>query len=872
MVRRRHIVAVCLLGVCSLALYEVATRSLDSLRGDADLIHRTGRPRMLSQSLTATAFAITGLPDGAQRETERRRMAELSGRFEEEHRDVLTVWFERSATNRASDGLSDELTGGFERFEASVEAFLASTEPSLAKTDEQARDVRGKAMELRARSQRYIVLIDRFVERAASRADTSHRGASLSLAACFLSLAAVTGLSLWPTANLVQRQMRELIDSRQETQGILDTIPARIWYKDMNNRVLRRNRAAAETPPRPDESVERKASCERAGSDAAPGEPAEFLDDERQVLQTRRPVIGVVEAIDEPGADRRWLRTDKLPVLDAEGDVRGLICVSTDITELKAAEEKLETACLAAEEADRAKSAFLATISHEIRTPLNGVSGMMDLMMETDLTDHQRDLLETAKESAAGLLTLINDLLDFSKIEAGKLDLFEVPFAPRTCVEQVVKLLRSGAEKKGLSLTAEIADDVPEAALGDGDRLRQVLVNLIGNAVKFTAEGGVSIRVERAARTAVADGKTWLRVAVKDTGIGIAAEAQRRIFEPFAQADGSTTRRYGGTGLGLSICSRLVRLMGGDLTVRSEPGRGSTFSFYIVVGPHEGPLQPLAPHRQTANVRVRPLEILLAEDNPVNQKYALAVLRGEGHDVTLAENGLRAVEACRDRTFDLIVMDMSMPELDGLSAIRQLRGSGYEGSILVHSAFAMDRDRDECLAAGADGHLPKPVKAEELRTAVLAAVPDAALPPVPSEAPSIDDQIAEDETAAPAAGAEDGANAEAVGVSVEELLDRFDGDLEQLRSLTTILLDDGPKCLKQVRSSAERRDADAVEIAAHRLKGSMNLFGFDRTSDAARRVELDARVGLTDDLEALLVELEATYGQTERLLKSVLDD
>jgi PAS domain S-box-containing protein len=782
---------------------------------------------------------------------------------------------------------------------------------------------------------------------------------------------------------LAQQALRE---SEVLYHSLVDTLPVNIFRKDRQGRFTFVNRHFCETLGRGSQEVIGKTDFDFYPEHLA----QKYCEDDNRVAE-RGESVASIEENQSLNGELTFVQVWKTPVYDFSQRIVGTQAIFWDITATKRAEVALQRAKDAAEAASRAKSAFLANMSHEIRTPMNGILGMTELVLETPLSVEQREYLNTVKESAESLLTVINDVLDFSKVEAGRVELDCVEFNVRDRLGDAIKPLALRAHTKGLELACRIAPDVPVTIVGDDCRLRQVIVNLVGNAIKFTEQGEVVVRVELASPAAE---RVELHFTVSDTGIGIPPEKHQAIFGVFEQADSSTTRRYGGTGLGLAIASRLAELMQGRMWVESVPAAGSHFHFTACFGnpgaaaadtrwdgeplnvlvvddnatsrlvlaemlenwnlrptvvdgarsaletleaaAQEGRSYPLAlidshmpdadgftlfeklaeqglpvgsaimlltsglqmddirrcgemgiagfvmkpikqselfdaivfaldsehPHAARAAAALLPcaqasagLQILLAEDSLVNQKVALRFLAKRGHQVTVVGNGREALAKFGQQDFDIVLMDVQMPEMDGFEATAAIRAleaeRGTHVPVIAMTAHAMKGDRERCLEAGMDDYVSKPVRPHELFAAI------------------------EGQTRRCVRAEPQGNGAVVVSLAELDPLDwdaallRLNGDEDLLRDLVEVFLEEYPKCLAAIHEGLESQDQGHVRRAAHTLKGSLGHFVAKGGVAAAAHVELLAAGGETAALPSAVQALEAELERIAPALRAL---
>lgn len=784
---------------------------------------------------------------------------------------------------------------------------------------------------------------------------------------------------------------QQLANEQNLFNALMDSIPDTIYFQDADFRFMRVNKAQARILGIEDP----REAIGKTDFDFFPAEVAQsFCESEMKLLQTGQPIVDAIQKIPRPDGQIIWMSATEVPIVDGQGVVIGFVGISRDISDRKRFEAELQKAKVEAEEANRAKSEFLANMSHEIRTPMNGILGMTELALDTPLNSEQREYLSMVKSSADNLLTLINDMLDFSKIEAGKLILDPAEFDLQELLAQALKLLSVRASQKGLELVWEVEKGVPDRVVGDAGRVRQIIVNLVGNAIKFTHQGEVVVRVITESHEA---DKVMPHFTIKDTGIGIAPEKRVRIFEAFTQADSSMTRKYGGTGLGLAIASRLVEMMGGKIWVESTLGEGSTFHFTARFGlpeqmVSEPPIREVVSLRDTrvlvvddnstnrrildamlkhwlmvpelascgaeglvalesANAAGSPfslvildaqmpgmdgfslaqrikqdpglasatimmltsagqrgdvarcrelgitvylvkpirqselleailaalgetpaggskmtvitrytlrdnrkkLDILLTEDNVINQQVVTRLLEKRGHRVSVAGDGSDGLAALKKSKFDVVLMDIQMPIMDGFEATAAIRKeesvTGNHIPIIAMTAHAMQGDRERCLASGMDAYVSKPIRGDEL----ISIVEEFA-------------QLGSSSREAPL---------ESAAMTVfdsGEALGRLQGDKELLVELAELFLNEYPSHLAEVRIAVERSDLRGIERAAHSIKGSVGNFGAHRAVDAAINLEDAALWGNLEEVGRLMTtlekEMEALKGELMLLVKA----
>ncbi|MBF0329191.1 MAG: PAS domain S-box protein [Nitrospirae bacterium] len=568
--------------------------------------------------------------------------------------------------------------------------------------------------------------------------------------------------------------------------------------------------------------------------------PPEFFTEMWATLTSGREWIGEICNKNKKG-ELYWEYATIAPVMNTENKITNYVAVKEDISKRKLIEEELIRAKKAAEAASIAKSEFLANMSHEIRTPMNAIIGMSELAYATSLTTEQKGYISAVVQAASSLLTIINDILDFSKIEAGKLELDRTVFDLETVVSSASEIFHSEMLKKSVFFSYSIAPNLPRWLKGDSGRLKQVLINLLGNAFKFTEKGEIRLEIHHTEESN-SDKEITLTFSVIDTGIGISPEKQEAIFESFSQADGTITRKYGGTGLGLSISKKIVEMMQGRIWVKSIQGQGSTFSFNAVFEtanePEQAPVIDIASEITTLGR----LNILLAEDNSLNQILAVRLLEKHGHAVFVVQNGKEAVEAIQQMHFDLVLMDMQMPEMDGLEATRILRAAPYniDIPIIAMTANVMQEDRKKCLEAGMDEYIAKPLKASEFYETIQRC-------------------FLKKGRRLNTAAAPQHSRAEKV-VNTDAALELLGGDEELLAKIHKIFVERAPILIETLEQAINEGVMELVQRQSHSLKSMAGSVGAATLQELAFQMELAARENHLETNKGLLPRLKEEVG------------
>ncbi|VTU27707.1 Aerobic respiration control sensor protein ArcB [Variovorax sp. SRS16] len=532
---------------------------------------------------------------------------------------------------------------------------------------------------------------------------------------------------------------------------------------------------------------------------------------------------------------------------DADGKALRLTGFNSDITARRRMHDEIEQARAQAEASSRAKSEFLANMSHEVRTPLNAVLGLTRLLHQSPLNDEQRQHLELIDNSAASLLALLNDILDLSKIEAGKLVFELIRFDIARWVREAVALHKLAAEKKGLQLEVDVSDDVPWKVAGDPGRLRQVISNLVSNAVKFTEAGRISVSARLAPQQSdLRRDQLRMLFVVRDTGVGVPADKQQQIFEAFTQEDASTTRRFGGTGLGLAICARLVSMMGGEIQLTSRPREGSTFRFTAVFEQAADEMSVLTEPAPLEAVATRGLNVLLAEDHAVNELLMRKLLAEMGCTFNVARNGEEAVRHWKTRQFDLVLMDVQMPVLSGFDATARIRAMEAaepdrgRTPIVALTAHAMAGDREKCLAAGMDAYVSKPVSPALLSQAIHDAMRGATATGAPREF-LLDTDFGPWPGSAPGASPAASGSDPSLPIDMQQLLQTMGGDWDAVRQLAATMRADMAFRRPAIQHAIAGGDSKAAQEQVHALKGALSTIGALQGAKMAKDVEASLR-------------------------------
>jgi len=626
----------------------------------------------------------------------------------------------------------------------------------------------------------------------------------------------------------------ELVKNQERLQSILDNTTSLIYVKDLDGKYLLTNKQFRETL-NVDDTIIGKTDFDFTDARQA----QLFKDTDEQVIQTGKPVE-LEEIIDMPDGEQHILIT-KFPLLNAQNKVYGISGIATNITERAKQREQIIQAKKIAEDAKKMQEQFLANMSHEIRTPMNGIQGMTDLLLETNLNDEQKDFAKTIKRSSDNLLVIINDILDFSKIKAGKLTIEKIDFKLNEVVENIKAIFKHRVNEKGLKLLLAIHQDVPAILNGDPYRLNQILVNLVGNAIKFTSSGSINVNITIQKKTSK---EIVLNFTITDTGIGIQNDKLGEMFESFTQASIETSRKYGGTGLGLSITKQLVEMQDGKISVESKMDMGTTFIFSIPYNycKNENQLFFAGKDVNTYRALLKGKKFLVAEDNEVNQKVIRHVLQKAGGIVDIANNGLEAISFLKKSTdYNLIIMDLQMPEMDGYAATKYIRNVlNLSIPIIAMTASALKGEQSKCIQMGMNDYLSKPFDFSFIYKRISMLL---------GETPVTDCH----------AVIEKPDNENLFDLCLLEEMD----DNEYLSEILTIFLENTPNELNELQKACTFAQFDDVYKMAHKLKSSTGLLKADNLVNVLKTIEGNAKAEKNEDLAKLADLANEEYKKIE---------
>jgi len=641
---------------------------------------------------------------------------------------------------------------------------------------------------------------------------------------------------------VVRKYEEELVYNQELLQSVLDNATSLIYIKNLEGKYLLVNKQFKESLNVSDETVLGKTDFDFAD----PVKAQSFKETDEQVIKTCKPVQ-VEDIIELPGGKRHILVT-KFPLINTQNEIYGISGIATDISERVIYQQELIKARRIAEDAKRLQEQFLANMSHEIRTPMNGIQGMTDLLLETKLNDEQKDFAKTIKRSSDNLLVIINDILDFSKIKAGKLTIEKIDFELNEVLENVKAIFRHRVKEKGLTFTINPDTAIPARLNGDPYRLNQILVNLIGNAIKFTHTGGVGVTVIAKAKNPAA---VVLEFAITDTGIGIETNKINDVFESFTQASVETARKYGGSGLGLAITKQLLEMQNGHISVESTIDSGTTFRFSIPYGYSQTSAPSFFRGEDSENFSsiLKGKKFLVAEDNEVNQKVIKHVLHKAGAVVDVANNGLEAIAFLnKSNNYNLIIMDLQMPEMDGYAATKYIRNvMNLTTPIIAMTASALKGEKSKCIEIGMNDYLSKPFDFHFLYKRILIL---------------LDNQIAGFTSKV----VEEPLSNELFDLSIIEEMD----DDEYLTEILSLFLDNTPQELNELQTACSSGDFQNAYKIAHKLKSSTGLFKANDLLQVLIEIEKNAKDEQTGLLEKLADKATAEFKKIETPLKKYL--